>query len=66
MEEKRESAGGAPDGTREWLLQLERRVTELESAADRKERARRRSRMFVLVGVALYFLVLYWEMTKLF
>jgi hypothetical protein len=66
VEERRESAGVAPDGTREWLLQLERRVTELEQAAERTQRARKRARMFILAGVALYVLLLYWEMTQLF
>lgn len=66
MDQERELAAGKPDSTREWLLQLERRVTELENAAAKKERARRRSRMFLLLGAVLYILVLYWEMTKLF
>ena len=43
MEQEREQAAGKPDGTREWLLQLELRVTELEREAAKKERTRRRS-----------------------
>ena len=62
MEEKRE--GGAPDGTREWLLQLERRVTDLERAAARKERSRRRSLVLMLVAGGLYVLVVWWEMSR--
>ncbi len=65
MEEQRKSAAGAPDSTREWLQQLERRVTELEAAAERAARTRRRSRLVVLIGVALYVLLLSWELTKL-
>jgi hypothetical protein len=65
VEEKRGSAADVPDSTREWLLQLERRVTELERAAQRELRLERRSRLVVLVGIALYVLLLYWELTKL-
>jgi len=57
-------AAGKPDSTRDWLLQLERRVTELERTAAKKERARRRSVLFMLLAGVLYVLVVYWEMSR--
>ena len=65
MDPEREVGAVGPEALREWLLQLERRVGELERADVRRERARRRSRLVLLVGVALYILVFYWELTKL-
>lgn len=65
MDLEKQLAAGSPDSTREWLLQLERRVDELEQSAERARLARRRSRLFLLVGVALYVLFLSWELTKL-
>ena len=64
MEQEREQAAGNPDGTREWLLQLERRVTELQREAAKKERTRRRSLLFMLLAGVLYVLVVYWEMSQ--
>jgi cell division septal protein FtsQ len=64
VEQEREQAAGKPDGTREWLLQLERRVTELERAAAQKERTRRRSLFFMLLAGVLYVLVVYWQMNQ--
>ena len=64
MEPENQLAAGKPDSTREWLLQLERRVTELERAAAKKERARRRSLLLMLLAGALYVLVIYWEMNQ--
>lgn len=64
MEQEREQAAGKPDGTREWLLQLERRVTELEREAAKKERGRRRSLVLMLVAGVLYVLVVYWQMNQ--
>jgi hypothetical protein len=46
-----------PDGTREWLLSLERRVSELESIHAAAERRRRRSLVFITIGVVLYVLL---------
>ena len=54
-----------PDGTRERLSRLEQRVGELERAALQRERSARRSRLLFLAGVALYVLVLSWELTSL-
>ena len=48
-----------PDGTREWLLQLERRVAELERIHAAAERRRRRSFWFMAVAVVLYVLLFY-------
>lgn len=45
------------DPTREWLLTLERRVTELERARLAEERRRRRSLWFMAVAVVLYVLL---------
>ena len=64
MDENREGGAGKPDGTREWLLQLERRVTELERAAEKAQRTRRRSVLFMLLAGVLYVLVVYWEMNQ--
>ena len=63
MEEKREDGAAKPDATREWLLQLERRVSELENAAARAEKARRRSLLYFLLAGVLYVAVIYWEMS---
>ena len=46
-----------PDGTREWLLQLERRVAELERARTDGARSRRRTFWLLAVVVVLYVLV---------
>jgi len=64
VDPEKELAAGKPDSTREWLLQLERRVTELERAAERAERKRRRSVLLMLVAGVLYVLVVYWEMNQ--
>ena len=64
MDPEHQLAAGKPDSTRDWLLQLERRVTELERTAAKKERARRRSVLFMLLAGVLYVLVVYWEMSR--
>ncbi|MEQ1891098.1 MAG: hypothetical protein ABL998_01035 [Planctomycetota bacterium] len=46
-----------PDGTREWLQQLERRVVELERIHAAAERRRRRSFWFMAVAVIVYVLL---------
>ena len=58
---------GKPDVERdgERLARLEQRVGELERAARQRERSARRSRLLFLLGVALYVLVLCWELTSL-
>jgi hypothetical protein len=63
----REEPGGlgGADATHARLARLERRVDELERSAERQQRARSRTRLLFLVGVALYLLVVYWELTKL-
>jgi hypothetical protein len=66
LDQEKEHAAGQPDSTREWLLQLERRVTELEHVAAKKERARRRSLLFMLLAGVLYVVVVYWEMNQAF
>jgi hypothetical protein len=63
VEEKQESPG-KPDGTREWLLQLERRVSELERAAAKAERARRRSLVYFILAGVLYVVVVTWGMNS--
>lgn len=45
------------DPTREWLLALERRVSELERARLAEERRRRRSFWLMAVAVVLYVLL---------
>ena len=65
MEEKRGAVPPDLAQLREWVLQLERRVDELESEAQRQQRAKRRGRLLMLVAGVLYVLVVYWEMTKL-
>jgi len=45
------------DPTREWLLALERRVSELERAQVAGERRRRRSFWLMAVAVILYMLL---------
>jgi len=59
-----ENPQGRPDATREWLLQLERRVDELERLAEKQARNRRRSFLFMALAGVLYILVLYWEMNQ--
>jgi len=59
-----ENPQGRPDATREWLLQLERRVDELERLAAKQARNRRRSFLFMALAGVLYILVLYWEMNQ--
>ena len=54
---------GERDGER--LARLEQRVGELERAAKQRERSARRSRLLFLLAVALYVLVLCWELTSL-
>jgi hypothetical protein len=56
VEEQPQTAG--PDGVREWLLQLERRVTELERAGARAERRRRHGFWVMVVVVVAYVLLL--------
>jgi hypothetical protein len=53
------------DSLERRLAELELRVGELEHAAVREARARRRRRMLFLCGIALYVLLFYWELTKL-
>ena len=65
MEQEKEHAAGKPDSTREWLLQLERRVTELEHEAAKAHRTRRRSVFFLLLAGVLYVLFFLWEMKNL-
>lgn len=60
MPHERETAAGTPDSTREWLLQLERRVTEIERENARARRRRRRSFWYFAVVVILYLLVMYY------
>ena len=62
MEERSQAAG--PDGVREWLLQLERRVSELERAGAQAERRRRRGFWAMAVVVVVY-VVLFSVMTDL-
>jgi len=64
VEETREGGPAKPDAIREWLLQLERRVDELEREAAKRERARRRSLLYFLLAGVLYVLVVYWEMSR--
>jgi len=64
VEETREGGPAKPDGTLEWLQQLERRVLELERIAAKQERLRRRSFVLMLVAGVLYVLVVYWEMSR--
>ena len=59
------SAAKDPDGTRERLAQLERRVEELERAAARARRAQRRSRLVMLLGGGLYVLLIYWYLNQI-
>lgn len=46
-----------PEGVREWLLALERRVAELERIHAAAERRRRRSFWLMAVAVVLYVLL---------
>ena len=48
-----------PDGTREWLLQLERRVSDLERERALAEKRRRRSFWYIATVVVLYALLFY-------
>ena len=54
-----------PDGTRERLARLEQRVDELERSEEKRARTARRNRLVFLLGIALYVLVLSWELTSL-
>ena len=54
MEDKR---GGDPEGVREWLVQLERRVSELERERTLTLRRRRRMFWYIAVMVILYLLM---------
>ena len=56
---------GPTDGSQERLRRLEERVDALERAADDALRARRRSRLLMLLGFALYVLVIYWELRSI-
>lgn len=47
------------------IAELERRVSELERSAAARQRAQSRARLLFLVGVALYVLALYWQLTRL-
>ena len=58
MEERPQAAAGQ-DGVREWLLQLERRVTELERAGVLAERRRRRGFWVMAAAVVVYLLLIY-------
>jgi cell division septal protein FtsQ len=53
------------DGLERRLVELEQRVERIERAAEREQRARRRRRLLFLVGIALYVLLFYWELSKL-
>ena len=65
MESAREPAAGSPDGTRERLAALERRVEALEHSAERDQHKRGRWRLYALVTVALYLVVVWWELNTL-
>jgi hypothetical protein len=54
-----------PSETRTRLAGLERRVDELERTLARDRRSRSRTRILFLGGIALYVLVLYWELTRI-
>ena len=56
MEERPQAAAGT-EGVREWLLQLERRVSELERAGALAERRRRRGFWVMAVVVVVYVLL---------
>ena len=62
MEEQKET--GRPDGTREWLLQLERRVSELERAQRDVLTRRRRGFLYLALAGVVYLVFMYW-MTNL-
>ncbi len=52
-----EPKSSGADPTREWLLALERLVSELERAQELAERRRRRSFWLMAVAVVLYVLL---------
>lgn len=52
-----EPKSSGADPTREWLLALERRVSELERARLDEERRRRRSFWLMAAAVVLYVLL---------
>jgi len=58
VEEKREGAD-MPAGVREWLLQLERRVSELEHERVLARRRRLRGFVYLLVVLVAYAVYLY-------
>jgi len=63
MEERPQAAAGT-DGVREWLLQLERRVSELEHAATQAERRRRRG-FWIMAAVVIVYVLLVSAVTDL-
>lgn len=57
--EQRERAEVNPEGLREWLLQLEKRVSELERTALRRSDLRRRYLFTLLIGLLVYLALWY-------
>ncbi len=58
------AVSGLP-GTQEWLLQLERRLGELERWRTQLERTARRRRLYYLIAIAAYLLLTYITMNSL-
>ena len=64
MDQQREAERGEGE-LRERLRGLEERVAELEHAARQAQRQRRRSRLLFLLGLAVYVLMLTWELNQI-
>ncbi|NOT29988.1 MAG: hypothetical protein HOP15_06015 [Planctomycetes bacterium] len=52
-------------GSEVWLVQLERRLGELELWRGQLERAARRRRLYYLIAIAVYLLLTYFTMSSL-
>ena len=59
------SSGPSSQGLQEWILQLERRVAELELWRVNLERGARRRRLYWLLAIAAYVLLTYLTLSSL-
>ncbi len=64
-EEGLEKRATSLEGLREWLLQLEHRLSDLERESERARRRRRRMFWYFIVMLAVYLLSIYWSLTTI-